>query len=104
MQDFAAEDDLSQLEELGWKFWTEICLVMRAIKTWITRIQEVFRSSETFWLPDTFCYSAQLPQIMQHCGMQYLRSKNELINSQQIPVPFISLDWDRWYFPSIGLG
>ncbi|VIO88100.1 Uncharacterized protein BM_BM9778 [Brugia malayi] len=27
--------------------------------------------SEIFWLPDTFGYSAQLPQIMQHCGMQY---------------------------------
>ncbi|VDM92714.1 unnamed protein product, partial [Onchocerca ochengi] len=27
--------------------------------------------SKIFWLPDTFGYSAQLPQIMQHCGMQY---------------------------------
>ncbi|VBB30952.1 unnamed protein product [Acanthocheilonema viteae] len=27
--------------------------------------------SEIFWLPDTFGYSAQLPQIMQHCGMKY---------------------------------
>ncbi|VDM99376.1 unnamed protein product [Thelazia callipaeda] len=27
--------------------------------------------SHIFWLPDTFGYSAQLPQIMQHCGMQY---------------------------------
>uniref|UniRef100_A0A1I7VP26 alpha-mannosidase n=1 Tax=Loa loa TaxID=7209 RepID=A0A1I7VP26_LOALO len=27
--------------------------------------------SEIFWLPDTFGYCAQLPQIMQQCGMQY---------------------------------
>uniref|UniRef100_A0A0R3S005 alpha-mannosidase n=1 Tax=Elaeophora elaphi TaxID=1147741 RepID=A0A0R3S005_9BILA len=27
--------------------------------------------SEIFWLPDTFGYSAQLPQIMDHCGMEY---------------------------------
>uniref|UniRef100_A0A915BXT3 alpha-mannosidase n=1 Tax=Parascaris univalens TaxID=6257 RepID=A0A915BXT3_PARUN len=27
--------------------------------------------SNVFWLPDTFGYSAQLPQIMKHCGMCY---------------------------------
>ncbi|VDM46288.1 unnamed protein product [Toxocara canis] len=27
--------------------------------------------SNIFWLPDTFGYSAQLPQLMRHCGMCY---------------------------------
>jgi len=26
---------------------------------------------KTFWLPDTFGYSAQLPQIVRSAGMQY---------------------------------
>lgn len=29
------------------------------------------RFSEIFWLPDTFGYSAQMPQILKHCGMSY---------------------------------
>ncbi|MFH4975780.1 hypothetical protein AB6A40_002489 [Gnathostoma spinigerum] len=34
--------------------------------------KETFRSyCDIFWLPDTFGYSAQLPQIMRHCGMKY---------------------------------
>ncbi|CAG9530731.1 unnamed protein product, partial [Cercopithifilaria johnstoni] len=33
--------------------------------------REFKKFCETFWLPDTFGYSAQLPQIMQHCGMGY---------------------------------
>lgn len=28
-------------------------------------------SSPQFWLPDTFGYSAQLPQIMRGCGIKY---------------------------------
>ncbi|VDK58819.1 unnamed protein product [Anisakis simplex] len=27
--------------------------------------------STVFWLPDTFGYSAQLPQLIKHCGMNY---------------------------------
>jgi alpha-mannosidase len=31
--------------------------------------------SRIFWLPDTFGYSGQLPQIMRHCGVDYFLSQ-----------------------------
>lgn len=37
-----------------------------------TYLREKFGyESDTFWLPDTFGYSAALPQILQQCGVQY---------------------------------
>lgn len=30
-----------------------------------------FSLSNIFWLPDTFGFCAQLPQIIKHCGMSY---------------------------------
>ena len=33
--------------------------------------EELGASTSVFWLPDTFGYSAQLPQIATKCGMKY---------------------------------
>lgn len=46
--------------------------------------QQFDRICSEFWLPDTFGYSAQLPQIMKLCGAQYFLSQKlswSLINT-----------------------
>lgn len=40
-----------------------------------------------FWLPDTFGYSGQLPQIMQHCGItRFLTQKMSWSLVNKFPV------------------
>lgn len=49
-------------------------------------------TSDSFWLPDTFGYNGNIPQIMQGCGCKYFYttklSWNELNN-----FPFMSFTW-----------
>ncbi|XP_021027388.1 alpha-mannosidase 2C1 isoform X4 [Mus caroli] len=47
-------------------------------------LQEFGKMCSEFWLPDTFGYSAQLPQIMQGCGIQRFLTQKlswNLVNS-----------------------
>ncbi|KAG8514576.1 Alpha-mannosidase 2C1 [Galemys pyrenaicus] len=47
-------------------------------------LQEFGKTCSEFWLPDTFGYSAQLPQIMRSCGIQYFLTQKlswNLVNS-----------------------
>lgn len=47
-----------------------------------------------FWLPDTFGYSAQLPQLMRGCGIQWFLTQKlswSLVNT--FPVSWAFLLW-----------
>ncbi|XP_037357973.1 alpha-mannosidase 2C1 isoform X4 [Talpa occidentalis] len=47
-------------------------------------LQEFGKMCSEFWLPDTFGYSAQLPQIMRSCGIKYFLTQKlswNLVNS-----------------------
>ncbi|XP_060030724.1 alpha-mannosidase 2C1 isoform X2 [Erinaceus europaeus] len=47
-------------------------------------LQEFGEMCSEFWLPDTFGYSAQLPQIMRNCGIKYFLTQKlswNLVNS-----------------------
>lgn len=49
-----------------------------------------------FWLPDTFGYSAQLPQIIRGVGMKYFLTMKlswSLIN--KFPVSYLALKCSR---------
>ncbi|VDN18928.1 unnamed protein product [Gongylonema pulchrum] len=48
--------------------------------------------SNIFWLPDTFGYSAQLPQIMKHCGMDYFVTQKMSWNIRN-KFPHNSFHW-----------
>lgn len=51
--------------------------------------------ADTFWLPDTFGYSAALPQIMQGCGIKYfLTTKLSWNDTNQFP-------YDTFYWKGI---
>lgn len=46
--------------------------------------------SPQFWLPDTFGYSAQLPQIMRSCGIRHFLTQKlswNLVNSFPVSRP-----------------
>ncbi len=52
-------------------------------------------TSDTFWLPDTFGYSAALPQIMQGCGIRYfLTTKISWNDTNEFP-------YDTFYWKGI---
>ena len=52
-------------------------------------------SSDAFWLPDTFGYSAAIPQIMQGCGVKYfLTTKMAWNDTNQFP-------YDTFYWKGI---
>ena len=47
----------------------------------------------TFWLPDTFGYAANLPQIMRLCGIEYFLTQKlswSLVNS----FPHTTFTWE----------
>lgn len=47
-------------------------------------------SPAQFWLPDTFGYSAQLPQIMRGCGIRHFLTQKlswNLVNSFPVSRP-----------------
>lgn len=49
--------------------------------------------SDVFWLPDTFGYSAQLPQIMRGFGMRYFLSQKLSWNLFNV-FPHSSFEWE----------
>lgn len=52
-------------------------------------------TSDTFWLPDTFGYSASLPQIMKGCGIRYfLTTKMSWNDTNEFP-------YDTFYWKGI---
>ena len=52
-------------------------------------------TSDTFWLPDTFGYSASLPQIMKGCGIDYfLTTKMRWNDTNEFP-------YDTFYWKGI---
>ncbi len=52
-------------------------------------------TSDAFWLPDTFGYSASLPQIMQGCGVKYfLTTKMSWNDTNEFP-------YDTFYWKGI---
>uniref|UniRef100_A0A667G509 Mannosidase alpha class 2C member 1 n=1 Tax=Lynx canadensis TaxID=61383 RepID=A0A667G509_LYNCA len=53
-------------------------------------LQEFGKMCSEFWLPDTFGYSAQLPQIMCSCGIRYFLTQKlswNLVNSFPVSRP-----------------
>lgn len=54
-------------------------------------------SPAQFWLPDTFGYSAQLPQIMRGCGIRHFLTQKlswNLVNSFPVSRPQgVTLEW-----------
>ncbi|XP_004688047.1 PREDICTED: alpha-mannosidase 2C1 isoform X4 [Condylura cristata] len=56
-------------------------------------LQEFGKMCSEFWLPDTFGYSAQLPQIMCSCGIKYFLTQKlswNLVNS----FPHHTFSWE----------
>lgn len=51
------------------------------------------RLSDCFWLPDTFGYSASLPQIMQGCGVRYFYT-TKLSWNELNRFPYESFLWE----------
>ena len=52
---------------------------------------------KTLWLPDTFGYSAALPQILQGCDVDVLMTQKISWNeTNTFSPPYILLDWHRW--------
>ncbi len=49
-------------------------------------------TADSFWLPDTFGYSAALPQIMQGCGVKYFYT-TKLDWNEHNRFPFESFRW-----------
>ncbi|MBD5461120.1 MAG: alpha-mannosidase, partial [Lachnospiraceae bacterium] len=49
-------------------------------------------TSDAFWLPDTFGYSASLPQIMQGCGVKYFLTTKMSWNDTNV-FPYDSFYW-----------
>lgn len=52
-------------------------------------LQEFGKMCSEFWLPDTFGYSAQLPQIMRSCGIRHFLTQKlswNLVNSDRKSV------------------
>ena len=89
---------------IGQKFFKEefgsYCSVVRYMYTCTitcTRTLHILLSSQ-FWLPDTFGYSAQLPQIMRGCGIKYFLSQKmswNLVN--KFPVTNQCRTWEcQW--------
>lgn len=51
-------------------------------------------TSDSFWLPDTFGYSAALPQIMQGCGVKYFLTTKIAWNDTN-EFPYDTFIWKR---------
>eukprot|EP00871_Galdieria_phlegrea_P001735 jgi/Galph1/2562/GphlegSOOS_G1192.1 len=49
--------------------------------------------SKVFWLPDTFGYSAQLPQILRNCGMSYFVTQKMSWNRYN-KFPYSTFVWE----------
>ena len=49
-------------------------------------------TSDAFWLPDTFGYSASLPQIMQGCGVKYFLTTKMSWNDTNV-FPYDTFYW-----------
>lgn len=49
-------------------------------------------TSDAFWLPDTFGYSASLPQIMQGCGVKYFLTTKIAWNDTNV-FPYDTFYW-----------
>ncbi len=49
-------------------------------------------TSDAFWLPDTFGYSASLPQIMQGCGIKYFLTTKMAWNDTNV-FPYDTFYW-----------
>lgn len=49
-------------------------------------------TSDAFWLPDTFGYSASLPQIMQGCGVKYFLTTKMAWNDTNV-FPYDTFYW-----------
>ena len=49
--------------------------------------------SDTFWLPDTFGYSASLPQIMKGCGIKYFVTTKLSWNDTNV-FPYKTFYWE----------
>lgn len=49
-------------------------------------------TSDAFWLPDTFGYSASLPQIMQGCGIKYFLTTKMSWNDTNV-FPYDTFYW-----------
>lgn len=49
-------------------------------------------TSDAFWLPDTFGYSASLPQIMQGCGIRYFLTTKMAWNDTNV-FPYDTFYW-----------
>jgi alpha-mannosidase len=49
-------------------------------------------TSDTFWLPDTFGYSAAIPQIMQGCGVKYFLT-TKIVWNDTTQFPYDTFYW-----------
>ena len=49
-------------------------------------------TSDTFWLPDTFGYNAQVPQIMRECGVKYFCTTKMSWNDLNV-FPYSTFTW-----------
>ncbi len=49
-------------------------------------------TSDSFWLPDTFGYNANIPQIMLGCGVKYFYT-TKLSWNEMNKVPYFSFTW-----------
>ncbi len=49
-------------------------------------------TSDSFWLPDTFGYSASLPQIMKGCGVKYFLT-TKMVWSDTTDFPYDTFYW-----------
>jgi alpha-mannosidase len=49
--------------------------------------------ADTFWLPDTFGYSAALPQIMKECGIKYFLT-TKLTWNESNSFPYDTFKWE----------
>jgi alpha-mannosidase len=50
-------------------------------------------TSDTFWLPDTFGYSAALPQILRGCGIRYFAT-TKLTWNETNAFPYDTFQWE----------
>jgi alpha-mannosidase len=49
-------------------------------------------TSDAFWLPDTFGYSASLPQIMKSCGVKYFLT-TKMVWGDTTDFPYDTFEW-----------
>ncbi len=67
-------------------------LIRQFIKGQTFTKEEFNYVSDTFWLPDTFGYSAALPQILKQCGIKYFLTTKLMWNDTN-SFPYDTFHW-----------